>query len=88
MVKDIVFAATNGKRNASNYPEGMWLIEIIAKYNYKHVIREWWDAVNNGTDTPGHVFYKMYDSTYINTSGVNGMTQTSQAVMRAYHRLA
>lgn len=30
MVKDIFFLVTSGKRNLSNFTDGMWIIEVVA----------------------------------------------------------
>lgn len=83
MVKDIFFAATNGIRNSSNYPEGMWVIEMISKNNSKGYIQALWDELDavlavNVRAIANRLLRKLVDSTVDNTSGVNGYTQTSR----------
>ena len=89
MVKDIFFAATDGKRNTSNFVKGMWLIETIAKNNYKRTIETSWTELTEATvDTyrrvARHLLYKLVDCTWNNTWGVNGPTETSREVKSAY----
>ena len=84
MVKDIFFLVTSGKRNLSNFTDGMWIIEIVAKNNYAWAIRDWWNQVDENPDRAGEIWSKMIDMTYINTSGVNGYTETSKRVMDVY----
>lgn len=45
MVKDIFFTATEGKRTARNFVQGMGLVEAIADNNYLWVVRRAWDLV-------------------------------------------
>ena len=86
LVKDVFFAATDGKRKPENYADGMWLIETIAANNYAWAVRNWWEAVNSGAKTARRVFSEMVDSTEVNVSGVNGMTKRSKEVRRVYYR--
>ena len=88
MVKDIFFAATVGIRSAENFPEGMWVIEMIARNNYKEYIKALWDELDRETAekakaTAHRLLDQLVDWTYINTSGVNGYTKTSLAFIEA-----
>lgn len=88
MVKDIFFLATQGKRSTSNYVDGMWLIETIAKNNYAWAIKDWWNQVEENPTLVGAVFYKMTKQTHSNTQGVRGdrivETDTSRRVWKVY----
>lgn len=84
MVKDVFFLATAGKRSRDNFVDGMWLIETIAANNFAWAIRDWCNEVDKNPEEASKVFDKMVDMTYINTSGVNGMTERSRRVMDAY----
>lgn len=82
MVRRIVVAAANEK---VNWVDGTWLIEIIAKNNYAFAIQSWFDEyVNNADVTALETLDKMVDMTYMNTSGVNGYTETSSRVLKVY----
>lgn len=86
LVKDIFFEATNGKRNANNYVDGMWLIETIAANNYKWAIEKWWEELVEGKRDAKSILDSMVDSTYSNTSGVNGYTKRSMSVLNTYYK--
>lgn len=86
LVKEMFFAATSGKRNLDNFVDGMWLIEIIAANNYAWYIRENYEAYVAGTKSARRVFSDLVDTTSNNVSGVNGPTQRSKEVRRAYYR--
>lgn len=84
MVKDVFFLVTAGKRSKENFVDGMWLIEIVAKSNWAWAIKDWWNQVDENPDQAEKVWDKMIDMTYMNTSGANGMTETSKKVMDVY----
>lgn len=96
MVKDIFFTATDGIRSTKNYPEGMWVIEMIAKNNRKDTIADLWqeldERANTGASrldlysTSRRLLAKLVDWTYINTSGVNGYTKTSLGFIQAANK--
>lgn len=84
LVKDVFFAATEGKRTPQNYPEGMFVIEQIAANNYKWAIEDWHNQWESGTKTANEILDKMADMTYINLSGVNGGTRRSFDFWKSY----
>ena len=86
LVKDVFFAATDGKREPKNYPDGMWLIEQIAANNSAPVVRGWWEDFCSGKESARRILSRMAHSTEINVSGVNGPTNRSKAVREAYYR--
>lgn len=85
MVKDIFFAATNGRRCAKNFVDGCFLIEAIAKHNYKSAIERWWNEVNEGRNAYW-TLNEMVNQTISNTYSAACLpTPTSKAVRDAFH---
>ena len=79
MVRQMLVTAAN---ESVNWVDGMWLIEIIAKNNYAFAIQDWFNAWITGEKDLREVVDKMVDMTWINTSGVNGYTETSSRVLK------
>lgn len=48
MVRAIIFKATKGKRTAQNYPDGMYLIDVIPTCFYRWYIEKVWTDVVEG----------------------------------------
>lgn len=85
MVKDIFFAATNGKRCLGNFVDGQILIEMIAKHNYKWAIERWWNDVVEGRNAYW-TLREMVNQTISNTYGCNCTpTPTTTLVRNAYN---
>jgi hypothetical protein len=85
MVKDIFYEATKGKRCAANFIDGMFLIETIAKHNYKWAIERWWNEVNEGR-IAYWTLNEMVTQTIHNTYNSNCMpTPTTARVREAFH---
>ena len=84
MVKDIFFEATTGVRAASNFVDGMFLIESIAKHNYKWAIERWWNEVSEGRNAYW-TLNEMVTQTIHNTYGCNcNPTTTTKYVREAW----
>ena len=86
MVKDIFFAATNGKRTLANFVDGQFLIEMIAKHNYKWAIEDWVNDYCEGKFSAFIILDKMVRRTIANAKGSNfNHTYTSKEIERAYY---
>lgn len=48
MVRAIIFKATEGKRTAQNYADGMYLIDVIPTCFYRWYIEKLWENVVKG----------------------------------------
>lgn len=84
MVKDIFFEATNGKRSVDNFVEGQMLIRLLTEKNTRDFIAYCWDKLSNAYWDGEHALRALVDEAYGNSLGVNGMTETSKAILHAY----
>jgi hypothetical protein len=84
MVKDIFFEATNGMRTRSNFVDGQFLMEAIAKHNYKWAIEKWWNEVSEGRNAYW-TLNEMVHQTLLNTYGCNATpTATTMEVRKSF----
>jgi cyclopropane fatty-acyl-phospholipid synthase-like methyltransferase len=84
LVLEIVKTATKNVEGAK-VAAALWLVETIASKNYAFAIQEWYDAFKQGKKTAEDLVDEMIDQTYMNSLGVNGMTDTCKAIMRMYY---
>lgn len=71
MVKDIFFLATEGRRTADNFVQGMSVIDAIAENNYWVTIQRAWERAT-GPSTAREKMHWLCHLTYWNLSGVKG----------------
>lgn len=88
MVEDIFFEATRGKRNADNYADGMYLMDMLTAKNCADFIRYYWNQLSNAEIDAEAALSRLVDGAYENSTGVNGMTETSKSIIRAYYKFA
>lgn len=86
IAKEVFFEATRSKRSLDNYVDGMFLIEILAKKNSSDYLRYVYGKLNNAEIDAETALARLVDCAWQNTCGVNGYTDTSVALLKAYHR--
>lgn len=86
IVKEIFFEATRNKRSHDNYVDGMWLIEILAKRNSADYLKHIYAKLDEAEIDAESALARIVDVAWQNSCGVKGYTDTSLAIMKAYHR--
>ena len=86
MVKEIFFDATDGKRNIDNFTYGKDLIDLLVVKNAASFIRYYFDQYREGYIDAESALRRLVDGAYMNTTGANGMTETSKRLMADYYR--
>lgn len=85
MVKDIFFEATRGKRELSNYAEGMYLMEMLVAHNTVKYIGFYYEQLVNAEIDAESALSRLVDMAWNNTMGSNGYTKTSLSILKAYN---
>jgi hypothetical protein len=71
LVKDIFFEATRGMRTADNFVEGQYLMDEIARNNYKSTIKAAWDDLDEDRKPAHKILGELVDITARNTYNAN-----------------
>ena len=61
MVKEMLFAATEGKRTAENFAYGMFVIDYLGRYYYRAFFEQKYNALIVGKETARSIFWDIAD---------------------------